>query len=117
MYSKCWNLLFRHLWNKFFGREPIDVIASPNACLRCGRIPKVPYEDCWMGKEVEGGGTEPHIFTGDPLTETEKDVLDGVGMTEDVAPIHNPHVCDGDCDHGYDESAAEDELESEGNEP
>lgn len=31
-------------------------------CLRCGDVPQVNYEDCKYGKEIEGAGTEPHIF-------------------------------------------------------
>ena len=120
-----WHNLFLPKWMRLQnlsidGKDiHLDDIGVPRvrACLRCGRINPFPYEDCPASKEIDGGGLEPHLFHGDPLTETEKDVLDGVGMTEDVAPIHNPHVCDDECDHGYDESAAEDELENDGNEP
>lgn len=32
-------------------------------CLRCGRVPTVAYEDCVLGAEVPGAGTEPHVFS------------------------------------------------------
>lgn len=31
-------------------------------CERCGRVPESDQEDCTAGKEITGGGLEPHIF-------------------------------------------------------
>lgn len=31
-------------------------------CQRCGTINPDSQEDCRLGKEIEGAGTEPHVF-------------------------------------------------------
>jgi len=46
-------------------------------CTRCGIVPKGPQEDCILGAEVPGAGTEPHSF--DPK---EADTLTEVGRTD-----------------------------------
>lgn len=31
-------------------------------CLRCSRVPNIYYEDCLLGEEIDGAGTEPHVI-------------------------------------------------------
>lgn len=32
-------------------------------CTRCGTVNPLKIEDCFMGDEVPGAGTEPHVFS------------------------------------------------------
>jgi hypothetical protein len=42
--------------------EADDVYIPKLVCSRCGAIDPEPQEDCIDGKEIEGAGTEPHVF-------------------------------------------------------
>jgi hypothetical protein len=40
----------------------IEEVKQGKRCLRCGRLPASAQEDCRLGAEVPGAGTEPHLF-------------------------------------------------------